>query len=93
MLHEIGHMFGLRHCIYFDCCMNGSNHLEENNKRAFDLCPICIRKLQHNIGFSLLERYEQVAKVCGEFGGPFQEAKGQSQQIVDLIRQAYGTNY
>lgn len=23
MAHEISHMFGLRHCIYFKCLMNG----------------------------------------------------------------------
>ena len=23
MTHEIGHMFGLRHCIYYECLMNG----------------------------------------------------------------------
>jgi len=55
MLHEIGHMFGIRHCIYFDCYMNGSNNLEENDKRTFNACPCCIRKLQHNIGFPFLE--------------------------------------
>lgn len=29
MTHEIGHMFGIRHCIYYECGMNGSNHIEE----------------------------------------------------------------
>ena len=28
MLHEIGHMFGLKHCIYFSCLMQGSMHDE-----------------------------------------------------------------
>lgn len=25
MVHEIGHMFGLKHCIYYECTMNGGN--------------------------------------------------------------------
>jgi len=29
MTHEIGHMFGLRHCIYYECLMNGLNSAEE----------------------------------------------------------------
>ena len=27
LAHETGHMFGLRHCVYFRCLMNGANHL------------------------------------------------------------------
>jgi archaemetzincin len=30
MTHEIGHMFGIRHCIHYECGMNGSNHIEES---------------------------------------------------------------
>lgn len=27
--HELCHTFGMRHCIYFTCLMNGSNGYEE----------------------------------------------------------------
>jgi archaemetzincin len=27
VVHEIGHMFGMKHCIYFNCLMRGSMHL------------------------------------------------------------------
>lgn len=30
MVHEIGHMFGITHCVYYRCLMNGFNHIEEN---------------------------------------------------------------
>ena len=29
MAHEIGHMFGLYHCIYYECLMNGINSADE----------------------------------------------------------------
>jgi archaemetzincin len=29
MVHEIGHMFGMLHCIYYECIMNGFNSYEE----------------------------------------------------------------
>jgi len=29
MVHEICHMFGLRHCIYYECLMNGVNSADE----------------------------------------------------------------
>lgn len=56
--HEVGHMFGLRHCVYFACVMNGSNHLEEADRRPLHVCPVCLRKLQHSIGFDVVARYE-----------------------------------
>jgi len=56
LAHETGHMFGLAHCTYFNCLMNGSNHLAESDRRPLHLCPVCLRKLQWNIGFDVLER-------------------------------------
>ena len=57
LAHETGHMFGLRHCIHFQCGMNGSNHLAESDSRPIHLCPICLRKLQHAVGFDHVARY------------------------------------
>lgn len=63
LTHEIGHIFGLRHCQWLQCVMQGSNHLEEADRRPLDLCPICLRKLQAALGFSIMERY-QVQQCC-----------------------------
>ena len=48
--HELGHMLGIRHCIAYECLMNGSNHLEELDHRPFDLCPPCLQKLCWSTG-------------------------------------------
>ena len=45
MTHEIGHMFGIRHCIYYECGMNGSNHIQECETRPLYYCVVCLRKL------------------------------------------------
>ena len=45
LTHELGHTFGLKHCIYFSCLMQGANSLEEAEGRMTDLCPCCLRKL------------------------------------------------
>ncbi len=29
LVHEVGHLLGLDHCIHFACLMNGSGHLAE----------------------------------------------------------------
>lgn len=73
MAHEIGHMFGIGHCTFFRCLMMGSNHLEENARKPLEYCPICIRKLQHNIGFDLVKRYQGMEACCKELGGEFEK--------------------
>uniref|UniRef100_A0A2K5CC30 Archaemetzincin-2 n=1 Tax=Aotus nancymaae TaxID=37293 RepID=A0A2K5CC30_AOTNA len=62
LTHEIGHIFGLRHCQWLACLMQGSNHLEEADRRPLNLCPICLRKLQCAIGFSVVERYRALVQ-------------------------------
>jgi archaemetzincin len=68
LAHETSHMFGLAHCTFFNCLMNGSNHLAESDRRPLHLCPVCLRKLQWSVGFDVLERYramEGVARANG----------------------------
>ena len=55
--HEIGHMAGLAHCVYFRCLMNGSSSLAESDRRPLHLCPVDLRKLQWLLGFDFAERY------------------------------------
>jgi len=62
LTHETGHMFGLTHCIYFHCVMNGSNHLQESDRRPLHLCPVCLRKLQFSVGFDVVKRDEALAQ-------------------------------
>lgn len=68
LAHESGHMFGLAHCTFFNCLMNGSNHLAESDRRPLHLCPVCLRKLHWSVGFDVLQRcqaLERVARVHG----------------------------
>ncbi|CAN5768089.1 hypothetical protein BH11VER1_BH11VER1_39710 [soil metagenome] len=60
--HEMGHMFGLYHCVFYECIMNGSNHLGETDARPMHLCPVCLRKLQLGTGFDLLSRGRDLLK-------------------------------
>ncbi|MHC9541212.1 MAG: archaemetzincin [Vulcanimicrobiota bacterium] len=60
MVHEIGHMFSLYHCIYYHCRMNGGNSLQEMDSSPLHMCPICLQKLQWNLGFDMRKRYERL---------------------------------
>jgi archaemetzincin len=93
MVHEIGHMFGLQHCIYYSCIMNGTNHFEENDKRPPFMCPVCLRKLQHNIGFDVLDRYEALMNCCKELGERFEPARAWYENVYNQILQSYGQDY
>ena len=73
LVHEICHTFGLSHCIYYKCLMNGSNSLEEQLRRPLIECPVCLRKLYEVIGFDCKERYKKLKDICKLFGGYFED--------------------
>jgi archaemetzincin len=60
LAHETAHMFGIEHCIWYRCVMNGSNHLVESDARPLHLCPVDLHKLEWSIGFDVLERYRRL---------------------------------
>lgn len=64
LVHEICHIYGIDHCKFYDCVMNGSGHLEEDFRQPYHLCPIDLRKLAHRLGFDVRKRYEMIGNVC-----------------------------
>src|SRR6266496_1078133 len=68
LVHETGHMYGVSHCVFFACVMNGSNHLGESDSRPFHLCPVCLRKLQWSMNWDIVKRDESLAALYHEFG-------------------------
>lgn len=68
LAHEGSHMFGVQHCVFFNCLMNGSNHLEESDRRPLHVCPVDLRKLQWALGFDLAERYRGLMAFWRETG-------------------------
>ena len=61
LTHEMGHTFGLKHCKYFSCVMQGFNSLEEAGRHAPDLCLVCLRK------FLWVSRAETAAHVRARY--------------------------
>eukprot|EP00062_Callorhinchus_milii_P004593 gi/632943134/ref/XP_007886790.1/ PREDICTED: archaemetzincin-2 [Callorhinchus milii] len=70
LTHEIGHIFGIKHCQWLQCIMQGSNHLEESDRRPIDLCPICLRKLHYAIHFDIKKRYKALLEWIEQNSNP-----------------------
>lgn len=73
--HEIGHMFGLKHCIYYECLMMGSNHAADGAKRPAYFCPVCYHKLHKCLNFEHVSKAKAMMDVCNELYGAFVEPK------------------
>lgn len=78
LVHEIGHMFGAAHCIWFDCVMNGANNRRELRLASPHACPVCLRKLHHSVGFDPARRYRELAE--------FSRAQGWAAEAAWLAR-------
>ena len=66
--HETGHMFGIRHCIAYECGMNGSNNAAERDRQPLEFCPECQAKLWWTCGLDALKRCESLATVAQRHG-------------------------
>ncbi|CAF0985336.1 unnamed protein product [Adineta ricciae] len=60
LTHEICHLFGIAHCIFYSCLINGSGHLDEDFSQSLLECPVDLRKLHSLIQFDIRDRYEQL---------------------------------
>ena len=50
--HETGHMFGIQHCVWYHCGMNGSMSLPATDAGPLTFCSECAAKLWWAIGSS-----------------------------------------
>jgi archaemetzincin len=68
--HETGHMFGIRHCIAYECGMNGSNNSDERDRQPLEFCPECQPKLWWACGLDPLARSRALADVARQHDFP-----------------------
>ena len=66
--HETSHVFGLKHCIFYDCTMNGSNSLDETDRSSIHECPVCHEKLHWNLKFDPQKRFQSLRDVYTKYG-------------------------
>lgn len=54
--HEIGHMFGISHCLNANCVMNGTNNLTETDSHFARACSLCQQKLNSSLKYDNQKR-------------------------------------
>jgi archaemetzincin len=48
-VHELGHCFGLDHCVYYACVMQGTASVAEDSQQPPYLCPVCQAKVAYTV--------------------------------------------
>jgi len=82
--HETGHMFGMYHCLLYECNMCGSNNRPESDRRPLGCCPECVAKLWWITGADPVERYRTLAEFCREQGlAPEQESYEKAVKAIE----------
>jgi archaemetzincin len=60
--HELGHCFGMGHCIYYACLMQSTAGVAEDVRQPPYLCPVCMSKVSYMAGVELLQGSEESRK-------------------------------
>jgi len=84
LCHETGHLFGLSHCIWWKCTMNGTNGGGEGGgleRMPMHLCPMDLAKLHDALAFDVVERERALEALWTSHG--FDEDARFSQQLLD----------
>ena len=65
--HEVGHCFGIGHCVYYACSMQGTASVIEDARQPPYLCPVDLEKMLKATGADVVERYEAILDFCKKF--------------------------
>lgn len=64
--HEIGHMFGINHCLNANCVMNGTNSITETDAHFARACSLCQYKLNSSLKYNDKKRLLELKKFFKE---------------------------
>lgn len=87
LCHELGHLFGLSHCVWFQCLMCGSNGDWESDQHPVHVCPVCLAKLDAALGgVNLVAREASLEEFWRSTG--FEAEAGWCQRRREAMQQA-----
>lgn len=64
--HELGHCFGMDHCVYYACIMQGTTSLAEDARQPPYCCPVDQTKVLAATGSSLDAQYQALKHFCDQ---------------------------
>ncbi|GMF80983.1 hypothetical protein BDV35DRAFT_366350 [Aspergillus flavus] len=62
--HELGHCFGIDHCVYYACCMQGTGSIQEDARQPPYICPVDQAKLLRATGTTEAQRDSALLSFC-----------------------------
>ncbi|KAF2664966.1 hypothetical protein BT63DRAFT_81336 [Microthyrium microscopicum] len=62
--HELGHCFGIGHCPYYACAMQGTASIAEDARQPPYLCPVDLIKVLRATGAKEVDRYHALLSFC-----------------------------
>lgn len=65
--HELGHCFGIDHCVSYACSMQGTASIIEDARQPPYLCPIDLAKVLKSTGTDGNERYQKLWEFCEKY--------------------------
>jgi archaemetzincin len=65
--HELGHCFGIDHCVYYACCMQGTASVVEDARQPPYLCPVDLVKVMRATGTDDREWCLTMREFCVKF--------------------------
>lgn len=65
--HELGHCFGMDHCVFYACVMQGTASVVEDCRQPPYLCPIDMAKVNQATGLGEKERYQALSIFCERY--------------------------
>jgi len=66
--HELGHCFGMEHCGFYACMMQGTSSIAEDVRQPPYLCPIDSAEVLHALDCDGNARDKAILDVCSKFG-------------------------
>jgi archaemetzincin len=96
--HELGHCFGIEHCVYHACAMQGSASLREDVRQPPYLCPVDLAKVLEATGVKVGSNRRKMNRSAEgdreddviNLEQPYQRAQRQRQRYEALLEVCNG---